>query len=150
MKTELQSRNTDASYGRKIYQLNEYADTITKSNKLRKYLIQQYNLFVKKLLDEKRITVDELKPFFHKKDEVVRIIKTEEAVAKLSTKKIGITGMFPRTMNEMINEKTKDQECQHDAFNKHLVDSGQCETIEEAQKIPRHLVCRCKKCSVRF
>lgn len=150
MKTHHESRKTDASYSKQIKRLTTYADEITKSNKLRKYLIHQYNLFVKKLLDENRITKEELTPFFESRENVAKKLKIEKPMqTTLQAKKIGITG-FPAGMNQIfkdILEKRKDQECLHENFNKHLVESGQAETLEEAARIPRYLHCPCKKCN---
>jgi hypothetical protein len=151
MKTEHESRKTDASYSKQIKRLTVYADEITKSNKLRKHLIHQYNLFVKKLLDENRITKEELIPFFENRENVAKKLNIERPMQRtLTAKRVGITGYLPAGMNQILNDmldKRKEQECLHDNFNKHLVESGQCESIEEAGRIPRMLSCPCKKCN---
>ncbi len=55
------------SYGKDLTRISEYSTRITKSNKLRKHLICQYNKFIQKLLAEGRVTKEELAPFFPKK-----------------------------------------------------------------------------------
>jgi hypothetical protein len=154
MKTEHESRKTDVSYSKQIKRFTVYADEITKSNKLRKHLIHQYNLFVKKLLDENRISKEELIPFFESRENVAKKLNIERPMQTTSkVKRVGITGHIPFGMNQILNEmigKIKDQECLHENFNKHLVESGQCETLEEAARIPRHLHCPCKKCNPTY
>jgi hypothetical protein len=152
MKTEHESRKTDASYSKQIKRLTVYADEITKSNKLRKHLIHQYNLFVKKLLDENRISKEELVPFFESRENVAKKLNIERHMnPTLAVKKIEpLQGGYGKWFNNQQIKERKDEECLHEKFNQHLVESGQCETLEEAARLPRHLYCPCKKCNPTY
>ena len=58
---------TQSSYQKEINRLNKFSTDYMQSNNIRKHQLTQLNLFIKKLLEEKRITVDELKPYCPKK-----------------------------------------------------------------------------------
>lgn len=65
--------NTDKIKQNLQKDINRLRKTCTKlgeSNKLRKYQIKQFNIFIKKLLEENRITKDEISQFMDKKENV--------------------------------------------------------------------------------
>lgn len=57
-----------------INRIRKIAEAQTKMNILRKYQIKLLTDFLKKLLDEKRITKKEIKPYMSRKKEVEKIL----------------------------------------------------------------------------
>lgn len=58
---------------------------------------------------------------------------------------------FPfNIISSPIREFDKDKPCQHEIFDKQLLNSGQCKTIEEARRKPRMLYCNCPKCKPTY
>lgn len=71
-------QKTMSSLQKDINRITKHCDDLRKINLLRKHQITQSNLFFKKLLDEKRITNEELKIFFKRKNVVkLRINESE-------------------------------------------------------------------------
>jgi hypothetical protein len=58
-----------------------------------------------------------------------------------------ITDNWPYLNIPIIDEEYP---CLHDTFDQQLVSNGQCQTLAEARKQPRHLSCSCPKCTVRY
>jgi hypothetical protein len=60
---------SESTLQRDLNRVKETCKRLDRINKLRKFQIAQYDLFVKKLLKEKRITVNEVSEFIkNKKD----------------------------------------------------------------------------------
>jgi 3-oxoacyl-[acyl-carrier-protein] synthase III len=53
-----------------INRIRKTCTQLGESNKLRKHEIKQFNMFIKKLLKENRITKDEISQFMDKKENV--------------------------------------------------------------------------------
>ena len=66
----MSNAKSDSSYTKQINRLRKHCAEISEANIFRKYQIHQFNLLVKKLLSEGRISVDEIKGYFEKKEEV--------------------------------------------------------------------------------
>ena len=58
---------TISTFQKKINRLRNTCTSLMISNKNRKHQISQYNLFIKKLLSEKRITKEEISEYMNKK-----------------------------------------------------------------------------------
>lgn len=59
-----------SSLQKDINRLRETCTVLNESNKLRKYQISRFNCLVKKLLNENRLTVEELREFMDKKENI--------------------------------------------------------------------------------
>lgn len=64
------SDKINSSLSKIINRLRHNCIILDKSNRLRKYQIQQFNLFITKLLQENRITKEEISQFIHKKENI--------------------------------------------------------------------------------
>ncbi len=67
-----------SSLQKDINRLRKVCDKFNKSNTLRKYQTTQFNLLIKKLLKEGRISKDEVREFIKSKDEVIQILSLEK------------------------------------------------------------------------
>ncbi len=67
---KLENSKTMSSLHKDINRLRNVCTKINECNKLRKYQITQFNLFIKKLLLEERITKDEISKFMCRKENV--------------------------------------------------------------------------------
>lgn len=54
---------------------------------------------------------------------------------------------LPHIPSPFINHDTV---CMHELFNKQMVESGQCKTLEQAASTPRYLVCTCSRCRPNY
>ena len=60
-----------SSYQKDINRIRKKCNKLYISNALRKYQISQFDIFIKKLIKENRITKEEISQFMEKREEVI-------------------------------------------------------------------------------